>query len=285
MRDLAHPPHRAELAALCETWTYEVFRFSAPCPPGLEDYPELSLRLRGAFGAALARQPPSPGQPHAYHVLFAPITALDAGEIPRPFVLRGWIEGARAVVELRLFGWAVAWRDAASAALLDALRTGVTLADGRRARVSINPDDLDHKRFAFIDTPENACYAALRFRSPVAVRQRALVHAAPQAILKSAARRVGSMALWQGAKLHLDDTGLHRTLDRLDLDTNGWLPYRWTRHSRRQGDTPIPMEGWLGSLVVRGPLGSLAPLLSLAQTCNLGSHAGLGLGWFDLVLA
>jgi CRISPR/Cas system endoribonuclease Cas6 (RAMP superfamily) len=42
------------------------------------------------------------------------------------------------------------------------------------------------------------------------------------------------------------------------------------------------MAGLIGPLRLEGPLSRLAPWLSLASTCNIGSHASLGLGWFEL---
>lgn len=43
------------------------------------------------------------------------------------------------------------------------------------------------------------------------------------------------------------------------------------------------MNGLIGRLVVRGEIVRLLPALTLAESCNTGSHAGLGLGWYELV--
>ena len=285
MDDLATPPLTLGLGDLAGQWMRECFRFAAPRPAGLQDYPEFSSRMRGAFGAALARQPlpltaTGRPRPHAWHVLFAPLGA----DAPRPFVVHAWCAGERVIVDLVLFGAAVGWRDEAAAAMLDALQGGIALGADVRLRVPVVPDEVIHTRAGFCDAPENATYARLTFRAPVALRQRDVVHAAPAALLRGSLRRIAAMAPWQGLRLVCDHQRIHQIIATLDVDEDNWRPYAWQRHSRRQGDTPIPMRGWLGSLTLRGDLREFATVLALAETCNIGSHAGLGLGWFDLVM-
>jgi CRISPR-associated endoribonuclease Cas6 len=206
-------------------------------------------------------------------------------EAPKPVIIRGWLTGDLLMVELALFGWGIAWRDEASTAMLDALTTGIALRPDRRQRVPVQVLDLAHSRTGFVDPPPGrpSC-AIIDMRSPLTIRRRNSRHAEPPALLFACARRVNAMARWQGAQLMLDEAALAKTIAALDIDSENWLRHRWARHSRNQGDQPIAMEGWTGRLVFRGDLGALAPLIQLAATCNIGTGAALGLGWFDAVV-
>ena len=46
---------------------------------------------------------------------------------------------------------------------------------------------------------------------------------------------------------------------------------------------PIPMDGVVGSMTVRGGLHPHLPVPAIAETANIGSRAVLGLGWYDLI--
>jgi CRISPR/Cas system endoribonuclease Cas6 (RAMP superfamily) len=41
------------------------------------------------------------------------------------------------------------------------------------------------------------------------------------------------------------------------------------------------MLGWVGEIRLQGVTEELAVVLALAETCNAGSHAALGMGWFE----
>ena len=74
--------------------------------------------------------------------------------------------------------------------------------------------------------------------------------------------------------------GLFRKV--LVVDDSALIPAWWQRYSQRRGAEPIPMAGWVGPLRLAGRLDALIPFLAIAATCNAGSHAALGLGWYDL---
>ncbi|WP_170984798.1 CRISPR system precrRNA processing endoribonuclease RAMP protein Cas6 [Roseomonas sp. AR75] len=291
VRDLAAPQMVVGIPELAELWTYEVFRFTCARPGDMEDYPELSERLRGAFGAALHRQPQpmtATGRlrPHAVDVLFRQLpSAAGEDETAKPALVRGWIEGAALIAELRIFGCAIAWRDEAATAMLDALQEGVALRGAPRAqRRPVTPSGVVHRRVSCLDIPASAAHGMMRFRSPVTVRQRGVAHARPDAVFGAALRRVDRMARWQGCRLLTPDDWLARHSSGLDVATRYWREVSWERFTRNQGDTPVPMRGHLGELTLDGDLGELAPLLMMAETCNIGSHAALGMGWFDWIV-
>lgn len=73
-------------------------------------------------------------------------------------------------------------------------------------------------------------------------------------------------------------------IDRLQTYTRSHSDQRLQRQFIRQGDTPIPMAGQLGMMRIDGRLARLMPYLVLSATCDAGNHAGLGFGWYDLVI-
>jgi hypothetical protein len=290
-RDLADPPMTVDVAEAAELWSVEHYRFAAARPPGLQDYPELSLRLRGAFGRALAGVPPrrtATGRirPHAFDVLFRPLArGHDGDEAPRPAIVRGEVGGDSLTVHLLVFGQAAAWAEQGAAAMARAMEAGIALASGTRMRVSAPPDAIERRSIGRIAVPAAPTCASLRVRSPVTARIGGRLNGDPRAILRGCVRRVLAMARWQGLRIAHDPPALARCIERLALDERELAAFRFARHSIRQGDTPIPMAGWLGTLGLDGPLAPLSPWLALAETCNTGSHAGLGMGWFDLAMA
>ncbi len=78
--DLEAPPFSAPMSAVAAGWAMRIVTVVCQRPDGLEDYPDLSLRLRGAVGRQLRLLPP----PRRWHVrlpspeavLFAPVALL-----------------------------------------------------------------------------------------------------------------------------------------------------------------------------------------------------------------
>jgi hypothetical protein len=284
--DLANPPLHLSITELADLWTYERIRAICPVPRGLQDYPELSLRMRGAFGTALFDMPAKVTKSgfrraRAWDVLFAPIVMMSPGlEVPRPAIVRADVTGGKLIVDVHLFGDAMAWRDDAALALLLALRGGVALSAGGRLRVSVEPDDVVLSRICGVRPIEGVKWAAMRLRTPASVRHGRQTINDPLALARSCVRRVQAMACWQGVHVEADLAATSGIV----ADDRDLLRYQWARHSRRSGDKAIPMAGHLGRLVLTGSLAKLTPWLMLAATCNTGSHAGLGLGWFELDL-
>ncbi len=284
-RDLQAPPLAVGLMELAELWTYETFRFLCARPADLEDYPELSERVRGAFGAALHRQAEprtatGRARAHPYDVLFAELPGAIA-DLAKPVVIRASLERRGLVVELRVFGSAIGWRDEAAAAMLDALQQGIALRAAPRAlRVRVEPERVEHRRVSHLDVRRSKG-GLLRFRSPFTVRRHGVNHADPSALLPAMLGRVQRMAPWQACDLVLPVESIEATIGAVQLDVLRWDRVSWLRHTRNRGDVAVPMVGRIGEMRLEGLTDDVAAILALAETCNAGSHAALGMGWFE----
>lgn len=292
-RDLAEPPSVCDLGTLAEVWQMERLVFVCERPPLMEDFPELSIRVRGAFGRALHGQPSrlwrsGRPRPRAFDVLFTPIVSVGGEEIPKPALVRAWVERDRLIAELRIFGEAVAWVPEAFTALVEALESGVALKSEGRQRVGLRI--LEARRIAStgVDTAPPAGLspsgATLDFRTPVAVRRGGLSVGDPESLLAAMPRRITALARWQGYRLLHDRRAHAAALGRLARDDRETTAHGWRRWSIRGGDRAIPTGGWVGRLRIAGPIEPILPWLKLAAETNVGSHTSLGHGWFDLLL-
>lgn len=283
-RDLRDPPQTVDAPGLAALWSVAQVRFVCARPALLQDHPDLSVRVRGAWGRKLAEAPPPARRgwslPPPYAVLFAPIDArASEDEVPKPAIIRASIEGDLLIVDLSIFGEAAVFLDVAAAALAAALEEGIALLDGaRRQRVPITILEAGETTIGSVEWPDSAGGAVLQFRTPVCIRRRAASHVAPNAVVRAAWRRVRTLAPWMGVRL----AGPPVLFDGLAF-SDDLLPVTWQRFSQRQGSVPIPMEGMVGSMTVTGALARHLPALAAAATANVGSHAALGLGWYDIV--
>jgi hypothetical protein len=288
--DLISPPVKIGVRDLAATWLVERARVTCRRPKNFADYPELSVRVRGAFGRALAAIPPSVAGgwslPPAFAILFAPAGRWAAGlEVPKPFVMRAWTEHDALVAEVSLFGMAGVFIDDAEAALVACLEKGIALGPESQHRVQLEVTSVGRSRSDGVVLPDRPVAASLAFRTPVSVRTGSSLNADAGSILRSVLLRASGMARWQGAELEAGWQELHRAIGGINIDDAGLIPARWRRYSLRRGDQAIPVAGWLGPLRLAGRISDLAPFLKLAESCNTGSHASLGLGWFDLAMA
>lgn len=285
---LTHPPVIGSIATLRRMWEQEWIRFVCARPPDFQDHPELPVRIRGAFGRRLfadgsAVDRRGAQRPRAYDGLFEPLPGVPARlELGKPFVIRAWSERDLLAVELRLFGMAQIWKHEAVAAMLGALEGGVAVQAGGSLRVPLRVLDIVTRQEPISGLEYAPRSAALSFRTPVSVRHRNEHVTHPASVVRSILSRVESLARWHGIALEHDRQLLSHAVDHLALDDRALLPHRWSRHSIRCGDVAIGMMGQLGSLRIAGDLAMLTDYLLIAQTCNTGSHAAMGLGWFDL---
>lgn len=278
-----------DLDDLAAMWEMSVIRLTCSRPPGLEDYPEFSVRLRGAFGQAIKRQQPKSNwrgmvTPVPREVLFRAVGLDKFGdERQKPIVIRGWVERNTMIVEIRLFGLARWFTAEASSAMQEALSQGISLGGSRPLRVPVDIQTVSISEHSVIEVPDRASSIVLRLRSPFSVRHKSDLAADPRSIVRSISRRLDAMAPWMSLDLK-HDARLQNEIETIVLSTNELSPYSWLRHSKNHGDKPIQMAGYLGKLELRGQVTSLAKAVALAERCNAGSHASLGLGWFDAAI-
>ena len=290
-QSLCQPPLQADVETLAGLWLVERISWSAPCPAGLEDHPDLSYRVRGALARALytmtARRTRSGAllaSPRS--VLLEPLGHVDqAHEMPKPLVVRAWIAGAILHVEVLLLGAAATFAPSVGEALQQAMSGGLDLKPHGGLRIAIEGVAPRTGRFPPIVWPDNPEVAILRFRTPFTVRRVDAIVADAPAILRALPRRVAGLARWQGVKLIFDKAKIGQAIAALSLDDADMFLFEDRRHSIRQGNAPIPVRGYLGSLCARGALRDIAPYLALCATMNAGSQAAIGAGWFDLALA
>lgn len=95
--------------------------------------------------------------------------------------------------------------------------------------------------------------------------------------------RVSGLARWQDAAVDGDFRALKDHAAALAVQVLDHLPDPWKRSSRRQGQW-IPMGGRRLVVLIEGELAPLMPLLAIGETTHAGSHAGLGLGRYALVV-
>lgn len=289
-RHLLEPALVIGVEEISATWRLRMVRVVVDRMHDFDTWPELPVRIRGAFGRALYHRLPRTdrrGQVSvpAVSALFDHSAWLDPRlEIGKPFVLRAWPQDDCCIVELRLFGMADQWLDDAVDALLDALKGGIALKAERSFRVPMRVLDVLTSASGGLPEAPRASSAVMKFRAPVAVRRHARHVFHPLSVVASVVKRVESLASWQGVSLGHDRARLRAVLDELSIDDRDMTPYRWERHSIRGGDQAIGVGGLIGDLRLSGNLAPLVPYLQIAETCNTGSHAALGLGWFDLVL-
>ncbi|MGP9820779.1 CRISPR system precrRNA processing endoribonuclease RAMP protein Cas6 [Salinarimonas sp. NSM] len=281
----AQPPNTAPSVdpdALLALWQHEEIRVVAARPRGLEDHPDLPVRIRGAFGRALADRPPPRradpfGRPRAFDTLFG------EGQAPRPFVIDVDVRGDVLIVDLRLFGAARIHADDAREALVEALAGGVALKP-RGMRVPFAPLDCLMRRASPPWPAPAAREAHVRFLTPLVIRSGGRLSAAPDALLVACVERVNGLAAWSGLAPTFDRAAARIAAARLSVEALETIPVRMTRWSQRGGDTPIPVSGFLGAVRIHGPLGPFAPYLLLARDTHIGSHAAIGFGRVEVAL-
>lgn len=251
-------------------------------PAGLEDHPDLALRLRGALGQALAERvaalPPEPlGRSDAFTALFA-----GEGDAARPMAVSVDVSGEALIARVSLFGGAGWWVRRVEEALVAALAGGVALRTNGRRRVPLEPLEARWLRRTPRAMPETAGRAALVFLTPVRVRRGDAVVGDPAAILWSAVTRVRDLLPWQGLAEGPDLAALRAECAALRLDADAMTPFRAHRHSRRVPGQRIPADGFLGPLVLEGRLSAMLPILAIGEMTHIGSHAALGFGRYRL---
>lgn len=280
---------------LQQLWQHDDIVISCHRPAGLEDQPDLALRVRGALGNVLEtlcdypRARPDPFDREGAHELLyywsAPKiqTCFGPLELAVPWVIRAMMTSDTVMVTVRLFGEAGIHRPLVEAALILALEGGISLRN-HAIRVPLPLKEVDWHRFdggAQI-WQKAATSVLLRFHSPLVIRSGNNIRLEPTAALRSAYRRVAMIAPWMGFALAAEERALMKSIDnvKFDLDIH---PEHWVRTSRRDPGKHIKVFGYGGSITCYGPLESLLPFLQLAELAGLGGECASGFGAFELI--
>ena len=253
--------------------------------------PRTPRRVRGAWGEAL-KVAASPEAIAGLACPWAPPSALDPFfrpqgfvtpglEIPKPYTIRCAADGPDLVVELRVFGIAIDWLEAAGEALVRALREGVRGPDGRGLTIT----DRQNSIYEAVAVPPPAAMFGLRFETPLDLRRERADTPVLPSLVASLCNRISGLARWQDAAVEdgwaqamkAACAGVE-TLERLAPVEAG------KRSSSRQGRSDIPVNGMTGDLILAGDLASLLPLLAIGQTTHAGSHAAIGQGAYTFLL-
>ena len=291
-RQLASPPLTLSAPELAALFEIDRVRIVAERPDGMQDYPDMAVRVRGAFGRVLAalgppiihRRDPAT-RPRAWDVVFESMALPGAAvALGKPLVVHAGFEDKRLVASVGLMGMSGFWLRDASAALLGALEGGIALWEDGRMKVPLVCLEAKHERASgFMPPGYRMREARLRFRTPLRLRSGDAPVTRGASFLIAVANRVARVAPWQLARLAIDWNAVHTSARTIEADLSGLLPYRWSRGSRR-AQKRLPLLGILGTLALRGDLDMWAPLLQIAEAVNCGAHAALGLGRFDLAL-
>lgn len=279
-----------------QLWQHHDIVLCCARPDGLEDQPDLALRVRGALGNALeelcgyAPSRPCPFVRESAHDLLyywpAPQVATDFGplEVAVPWVVRADMRAQHVTIVIRLMGEAHIHAPLVCAAALMALEGGVALRN-HAIRVPFPVLAVDEFRFdgGAKDWADQASSVLLRFQSPVVIRARNDIRLEPEAVMRSACRRVAALAPWMGFALAADEAALRRAIFalRFRIDIH---PEHWVRTSRRDPGTGIEVFGYGGSMRAEGALEALLPYLQLVEWAGVGGECASGFGAFDMVV-
>ena len=207
-RSLAEPPEEGDIELLLHLWRHAEFRVECDRPHDLEDHPDLAIRIRGAFGRALASLPPplvhrrDPFQrPAPYAIFFGNFSVPAAQELPKPFIIDADCVGKTVIVTLRVFGHAMFWAMQARDALIMALEAGISIRMEGRLRVAFKVRECTSRSVDGLPLPLAAREAVMMFHSPLVVRSGGSVGLRETALIKGLHARVEGLARWQGVSL------------------------------------------------------------------------------------
>jgi CRISPR-associated endoribonuclease Cas6 len=261
----------------------------------LQVQPDLAQRVRGALGNALetlCQMPPARLDPFdrasAHDLLYfwtSPQvdTCFETTEVAVPMVIRADIIGNAVTIIVRLFGQARVHHPIVEAAAIMALNGGVSLRN-HGIRVAFPVQHVEWSCFdgANYDWPEQASSVLLRYRTPVIIRAGKELRLEPEAVMRSAMRRVVALVPWMGFSLDANAGALETCIDRLnyELDIH---PEHWTRYTSRARDEAIEVYGFGGSMRVNGALDLVLPYLAIAHFSSLGGECASGFGAIEIV--
>lgn len=283
---LRDPMHRVDLCGLLDLWQHDDVVVLCQRPSDLEDCPDLPLRVRGALGNALetlGTLDPTLDpfdRPAAHQLMFKwkpPISHLI--EVAMPYVVRAVVRGDVVEVRVRMFGAAGFHAPAVLRGLIASLEGGVSLRNrGVRARFAVR--DAHIKRFdgATRAWAQNGSFVTLHLLTPVIIRRNQDLRIEPISLLRSAMRRAQAIAPWMNCRLQIDADGLLNSARNLNGSMADLHRESWNRTSRNAPGKEIPMNGYGGTVTIKGALGAWATLLDVAQFGSIGGECALGFG-------
>lgn len=290
---LFHPVAHVPVETLAAMFTLDLIEAEAALPSGLEDHPDLAIRIRGAIGRHLAALPPPVdwrydphGRARAFDILYQPLGLLNPRTaIPKPMTVHADIRGRTLSVRVVLIGAGGFWWPDVAAALQSALDHGISLHNRGRQKVPAAIRTLRHRRVEGVGA-ENAVVsptlARLHLLTPLRLRSGQATRFDPASLLISILNRAAALARWQYLSLQADWPGLHEAARSVSLLESDLHVVGWERGSMRQA-ARIPVLGVTGSFSLSGDLAVFAPYLVIAQQVNIGSHASLGFGRVQVI--
>lgn len=122
----------------------------------------------------------------------------------------------------------------------------------------------------------------LRFLTPTCLKQdgRLVTQVQVRLLVLAAYRRLSALCALYGtlAPEHREALAWHlQQADEVQVQSQELRPLRWRRESWERGDGH-PLAGLLGTVVLRGSLAPLMPLLRAAALCHLGKGTSFGQG-------
>jgi hypothetical protein len=291
-QSLLAPPVRCDFMQLADLWQYDEITVTCAPQPLLEDFPDLSYRVRSAWFRMLHHRWSVPrrldpfGRASAWDFLYKFDPVQDHGfNLARPVCVHSWIEEGKLHARIRLFGMAGFYRLEAEDALVHALAEGIALKMGSRRRIRFAPNvpvvsrcsniniAIDHKITGFI----------FRLHSPAIVRSNGRLSKEPTSLLKSACQRVLDLAAWMGCCVEIDRSVIDQLVARVECHFVKLGEINWTRYSSNKGDTPLPVDALVGEFTVTGDVLPLLHFLLPGQTYGVGSAIAMGYGCYEVI--
>ena len=284
---LLAPAHQLALPEMLALWQHDDVVVMCRRPSDLEDCPDLPLRVRGALGNALEvlagdHKSDIFERPTAHRLLFK---WQPPRGISTPYVVRAEVRGDDVEVRVRLFGFAGFFSLTVLRGLVAALEGGVSVRNhGVRARFAVQSARIERFDGGGRLWPSEGSSATLQLQTPVIIRRGQHLRIEPVSLLRSALRRAQMIAPWMNCSLVCDEAAMLRDAERFQFSMAGVYPESWSRTSRNNPGTPLPMNGYGGRVTIEGRLGEWASYLDLAQFGSLGGECALGFGAVRVII-
>ena len=285
---LANPTRVLSLPELANT--FQVARIEAVMPGYgfLANDMDMLRKLRGALGTVLVRSAsrdaqagrPCPWQPPcALDVMFREQLRLEGRHgLPKPWVLAADRHGGDLVIIVSVFGMAIDWAPAMSAAIADALVHGV------RWDAVAKGTFLPKPQIAMLRIVEQDGVRELEANAVIQLRLRTPLDAEgkdardePATILSRLARRIDMLARWQDAIIGYHWPPPTETWLDIDYELSNLCMNNISRRANR-GKNAFDQAILTGAITMRGATQDAWWLLRLAELTHVGRGGTSGFG-------